>query len=68
VKLQKQMLGHGIYPSRIELGTIGTIGSLQDALIKQGSEAPSLFLEIENILRNGYSLRFEYAEVEIRLK
>ena len=52
VTLQKQMLEHGIYPNRIELGTIGTIGSLQDALIKQGSDAPSLFLEIENSFSN----------------
>jgi hypothetical protein len=52
VNLQNQMLEHGIYPNRIELGTIGTIGSLQDALIQEGSEAPSLFLEIEKTFSN----------------
>lgn len=47
VDLQKQLLEYGIYPSRIELGTVGIIGFLQDALIWQGADSPSLFLEIE---------------------
>lgn len=52
VDLQKQMLEHGIYPNRIELGTIGSIGFLQDALIWKGANAPSLFLEIEKRFSN----------------
>jgi len=68
VKLQKQMLGHGIYPSRIELGTIGTIGSLQDALIKQGSEAPSLFLEIEKNFSNAVIIGPKGIEMSRRIE
>lgn len=52
VDVQKKMLEHGIYPSRIELGTVGIVGALQDALTWQGANAPALFLEVERDFSN----------------
>lgn len=46
-KLQHKILGHAIYPKRVELGTVGMIGALQDALIWKDSKVPSLFLELD---------------------
>jgi len=46
-ELQKSMLEHAVYPKRVELGTVGMIGALQDALIWKGSKVPALFLELD---------------------
>ncbi len=46
--LQNRMLEHAIYPTRIELGTLGTIGALQDALIWKNSKVPALYLELDD--------------------
>lgn len=50
--LQSRMLDHAIYPRRVELGTIGVIGALQDALVWQESKVPALFLELEDRVAN----------------
>jgi len=52
VEVQNEMLEHGIYPSRIELGTVGIVGAIQDALSWQGANAPALFLEVERDFSN----------------
>lgn len=47
VDIQKILVENGVYPSRVEIGTIGMIGFLKDT-IGQGEEAaPLLFLEID---------------------
>ena len=46
-KIQKGMLAHAIYPKRIELGTVGLIGSLQNALAWKQAKFPTLLIEID---------------------
>ncbi len=50
--LQSRMLDHAIYPRRVELGTIGVIGALQEALVWQESKVSALFLELEDRVAN----------------
>ncbi len=51
-ELQQRMLDHAIYPKRLELGTVGTIGALQSALAWKNSNVPALFLELEDRTAN----------------
>lgn len=44
---QSLLLEHGIYPRRLELGTLGTIGALKDAIGTDAGRSPVLFLEID---------------------
>lgn len=46
-KIQKGMLEHAVYPKRIELGTVGLIGALQNALAWKQSKLPALLIEID---------------------
>ena len=52
VEVQKKMLEHAIYPSRVELGTVGIVGAIHDVLSWQGANAPTLFLEVEKDFSN----------------
>ncbi len=52
VAVQSALVDNGIYPRRIELGTLGTIGSLMDAIGSDASRSPVLFLEIDQHATN----------------
>lgn len=43
---QDSLLKSGIYPTRLELGTVGMLGGIVDVLARTGSKAPTLVLEI----------------------
>lgn len=45
--VQSGLVGSGIYPRRLELGTLGTIGALKDAIGGDSGRSPVLFLEID---------------------
>jgi len=51
-KIQKGMLEHAVYPKRIELGTVGLIGSLQNALAWKQSSLSALLIEIDESSTN----------------
>ncbi|HCR31334.1 MAG TPA: hypothetical protein DIV79_15110 [Opitutae bacterium] len=46
-KIQKGMLENAIYPRRIELGTVGLIGAMQNALAWKQSKFPALMIEVD---------------------
>lgn len=50
--VQNELLGHGVYPGRLELGTIGSIGVLKEVLGEGDGGAPMLFLEINDDCTN----------------
>jgi len=45
---QKKLLDRGIYPERLEIGTVSTLGALIDYLSFSKSAAPTLVLEMDN--------------------
>lgn len=45
--LQESLVSKGIYPTRLEMGSIGIIGAVKDLLAWQDEACPALFLEIE---------------------
>ncbi len=47
VEIQNRLVESGVYPSRVEIGTIGTIGFLKGAIGRGEEAAPLLFLEID---------------------
>ncbi|MBK1879945.1 hypothetical protein [Pelagicoccus mobilis] len=47
VAVQNQLVDHAIYPSRLEFGTVGTIGTIKDAVGSDEGRSPVLFLEID---------------------
>ncbi|MDQ8186104.1 hypothetical protein [Pelagicoccus sp. SDUM812002] len=49
---QNALIESGIYPRRLELGTLGTLGSLIDAVGSDASRSPVLFLEIDQQFTN----------------
>lgn len=44
---QDRLVESGIYPRRLELGTLGAIGALKDAIGSDSNRPPVLFLEID---------------------
>ncbi|HEY0968934.1 MAG TPA: hypothetical protein VGD88_16205 [Opitutaceae bacterium] len=46
VETQDRLLAHGIYPERLELGTVGALGALVSFLAAAKSKTPTLVLEI----------------------
>jgi len=44
--IQQRLLDQKLYPDRLELGTVGTLGGLVDYLAHSGSKTPVLVLEI----------------------
>ncbi len=50
--VQAALVENGVYPRRLELGTLGTIGALKDALGSDASRSPVLFLEIDRSSTN----------------
>ncbi len=45
---QKKLLDRGVYPERLELGTLSTLGALVDYLAFSKSAAPTLVLEMDS--------------------
>jgi hypothetical protein len=45
---QESLLNMGIYPERLELGTVSTLGALVDCLAFEKSKTPTLVLDIGN--------------------
>jgi len=45
---QNSLLEHGIYPERLELGSVATLGALVDFLNFEKSKSPTLVLDIGN--------------------
>jgi len=45
---QESLLGLGVYPERLELGTVATLGALVDYLIFEKSKTPTLVLDVGN--------------------
>jgi Tfp pilus assembly PilM family ATPase len=45
---QEALLGMGVYPERLELGTVATLGALVDYLIFEKSKTPTLVLDVGN--------------------
>lgn len=50
--VQRELVEKGIYPRRLELGTLGTIGALRDAIGGDAGRSPVLFLEIDQKFTN----------------
>lgn len=48
VASQDSLLESGVYPTRVEIGTIATLGAALDYLSFTNNKAPTLFLEIGN--------------------
>ena len=46
--IQEHLLNEGIYPERLELGSVATLGALVDSLGFEGSRTPTLVLDIGN--------------------
>ena len=44
---QEELTRRGVYPARLEIGTIGLIGIIKEILTWKGSTMPALFLEID---------------------
>lgn len=65
--LQESMLKHGIYPKRVELGTVGMIGALQDALKWKGSKVPALMLELDERSANAVIVGAKGIEMSRRI-
>lgn len=47
-KAQKSLVDHGVYPRRLEIGTIGIIGAIKDTMKGDAGRSPVLFLEIDS--------------------
>jgi hypothetical protein len=47
VAAQDSLLEQGIYPERLELGSVGMLGALSDYLVMEKSRTPTLVLELE---------------------
>lgn len=45
---QKTLVEHGVYPRRLEIGTIGIIGAINDTMNGDPGRSPVLFLEIDS--------------------
>jgi len=45
---QESLLNHGVYPERLELGTVATLGALVDCLDFEKSKTPTLVLDVGN--------------------
>jgi hypothetical protein len=45
---QEKLLGSGIYPERLELGSVATLGALVDCLSFEKSRTPTLVLDVGN--------------------
>jgi Tfp pilus assembly PilM family ATPase len=45
---QESLLGMGIFPERLELGTVATLGALVDCLAFERSKTPTLVLDVGN--------------------
>ena len=54
--VQKKLLSRGIYPERLEMGTVATLGALTDYLAFTQSKAPTLVLEIDGDSTNSFIL------------
>ena len=52
--IQDSLLGNGIYPERLELGTVSVLGSLVDYLEFKKSKTPTLVLEISGDSTHSY--------------
>lgn len=50
--LQDDLLSSGVYPSSLEIGSLGVLGVIQDVLVWKESKYPLLFLEIEKNFTN----------------
>jgi Tfp pilus assembly PilM family ATPase len=46
--VQENLLNHGVYPERLELGTVSTLGGLVDFLAFEKSKTPTLVLDVGN--------------------
>lgn len=66
-ELQESMLQHAIYPKRMELGSVGMIGALQDALIWKGSKVPALLLELDERSANAVIIGAKGIEMSRRI-
>lgn len=53
-RIQDRLLAGGIYPERLELGTVATIGALVDYLNSTQAKAPVLMLEIDADSTNSF--------------
>ncbi|MDQ8201658.1 hypothetical protein [Pelagicoccus sp. SDUM812003] len=51
-EIQKDMVEVGLYPRRLEIGTVGTIGFLKEYLASSDNTSPILFLEIDDASTN----------------
>jgi Tfp pilus assembly PilM family ATPase len=48
VATQEVLLNHGIFPERLELGSVATLGALVDCLAFEKSRTPTLVLDVGN--------------------
>ncbi len=66
-ELQQSMLGHAIYPKRLELGTVGMLGAVQDALKWKDSKLPALLLELDERSANAVIIGAKGIEISRRI-
>lgn len=66
-EIQESLVGAGIYPSRLEIGTIGAIGSLKDTLSEAEDGSPILFLEIDKDTTNALIIGLKGVEMARRI-
>ena len=66
-ELQQSMLEHAIYPKRLELGTVGILGAVQDVLKWKGSKLPALLLELDERSANAVIIGANGIEISHRI-
>jgi Tfp pilus assembly PilM family ATPase len=54
--VQMDLLNHGIFPERLELGTVATLGALVDYLAFEKSKTPTLVLDVGNETTHSFIL------------
>ncbi|MBI5382151.1 MAG: hypothetical protein HZA31_09660 [Opitutae bacterium] len=62
VEIQNALLERGIYPERLELGTVGTLGAIADYLEFSKTKTPTLVLELGRDATHSYIVAAEGVE------
>ena len=68
VDLQDDLLSKGIYPSRLELGSVSMIGLFKDVVVWSDGNHPMLLLEIEDEFTNAVIIGGQGVEMARRIE
>lgn len=67
VEVQNKLVSIGVYPNRLEIGTIGTIGILKRVIRTREEKSPVLFLEMESESTNAIIVGSKGVEMARRI-